>query len=317
MGAPPAAGGIRVAFLGSGAFGVPSAEALQRAFGIVLVITQPDRPAGRGRVPTPTPVAAWAAEQGIETIKTEDVNGSAALELLHARAIDTLVVIAFGQKIGEEVLRGRFAVNLHGSLLPRWRGAAPIQRALMAGDREVGVSVISIAPRMDGGLVYATAATCPGEAETAGELHDRLAALGVEPLMAVVRAHAAGQPLRGCVQDESLATRARKLSRADAWVDLDGPARAAASRINGLSPWPGVDAEVAGRPVKLLRARVAGADGDGGVSGDGGRLEILEVQPSGGRVMPWADFVRGLRGDGGGAADAAQPKVSCARPSGG
>lgn len=293
----------RIAFLGSGAFGIPSAESLHRDYGVALVISQPDRPAGRGRQETPTPVAAWAEGKGIECGRTDDVNGEQLRELLAARAIDTLVIIAFGQKIGPDVLRGRFAVNLHGSLLPRWRGAAPIQRAVMAGDEVVGVSVISIAERMDAGLIYDSASTRVGESETAGELHDRLAVLGVEPLMRVVRQHMAGVALAGTAQDESAATRARKLSRDDAWVDFGQPPRLVAARINGLSPWPGIDAEVEGKPLKILRARAVE------VGAMGEKLELLEVQPPGKRAMPWMDYVRGMRFDA--ACMGREPHLSC------
>jgi len=291
---------LRVAFLGAGAFGVPSLKAIAREYAVELVVSQPDRPAGRGKVPTPTPVSAWAQEHGVPLLKTDDVNGADALAALDEARIDTIVVIAFGQKIGLEVLAGRFAVNLHGSLLPRWRGAAPIQRAVMAGDAVVGVSVISIAPRMDAGVVFDAASTALGENETAGELHDRLSLLGVEPLMRVLRARASGVVPQGEAQVEEQATRARKLSRTDAWVDVGGCARVAAARINGLSPWPGVDAIVAGKSVKLLRARSEAI---------GGELEVLEVQPAGGRVMAWSDFLRGLRWDS--ALSGGDPPIDC------
>jgi methionyl-tRNA formyltransferase len=196
----------RVALLGSGAFAIPSFSALVTTPGIEvpLVVTQPDRPAGRGRVLEPTPVGAWAAGEGLRAIKPEDINAPEWIELLERERIAALAVIAFGQKLSPAVLEGRVACNLHGSLLPRWRGAAPIQRSVMAGDDEVGVTVISIAPRMDAGLVYARVATTIGASETSGDLHDRLAQLGVPAMVDAVQGLVAGTA-HGAVQDESLA----------------------------------------------------------------------------------------------------------------
>lgn len=298
----------RVALLGSGAFAIPSFSALATTPGIEvpLVVTQPDRPAGRGRVLEPTPVGAWAAREGLRVIKPEDINAPEWIELLASERIDALAVIAFGQKLSPAVLDGRVACNLHGSLLPRWRGAAPIQRSVMAGDDEVGVTVISIAARMDAGVVYARVATAIGPSETSGDLHDRLAQLGVPAMVGVVRGLLDGTA-HGTTQDESLATRARKLSRADAWVDLGGSAREACARINGLSPWPGTDCMITAdghqpMPIKLLRCRVVdaslpvGSVATSGVVGCGeGAIEVLEAQVPGGKPMPLADLMRGRR----------------------
>jgi methionyl-tRNA formyltransferase len=298
----------RVALLGSGAFAIPSFSALVATPGIEvpLVITQPDRPAGRGRVLEPTPVGAWAAREGLRVIKPEDINAPEWIELLGREGIVALAVIAFGQKLSPPVLEGRTACNLHGSLLPRWRGAAPIQRSVMAADDEVGVTAISIAPRMDAGLVYARVATTIGPSETSGDLHDRLAQLGVQPMVAVVQGLLAGTA-QGATQDESLATRARKLSRADAWVDLAGSAKQACARVNGLSPWPGTDCTITGdgqapMPIKLLRCRAVdarlpvGSVATSGVVGCGeGAIEVLEAQVPGGKPMPLADLMRGRR----------------------
>ncbi|MBM4111392.1 MAG: methionyl-tRNA formyltransferase [Phycisphaerae bacterium] len=298
----------RVALLGSGAFAIPSFSALIAASGIKVpvVVTQPDRPAGRGRVLEPTPVGAWAAGEGLRVIKPEDINAPEWLDLLKLERIDALAVIAFGQKLSPSVLEGRVACNLHGSLLPRWRGAAPIQRSVMAGDDEVGVTVISIAPRMDAGLVYARVTTTIGASETSGDLHDRLAQLGVSSMVGVVQGLIAGTA-QGSTQDESLATRARRLSRADAWVDLGGSARAVCARINGLSPWPGTDCTITGEgtgpmPIKVLRCRTVDAElpmgtvATHGVVGCGeGAIEVLEAQLPGGKPMPLADLMRGRR----------------------
>ncbi len=308
--------------LGSGAFSVPSFEAIRaRADAlrveIRMVVSQPDRPAGRGRLEQPTPVSEWALSHSLPLIRPANVNGTEPLETIQETKSALFVVVAFGQKLSLELLRGVVAINLHGSLLPAWRGAAPIQRSLMAGDARVGVSVIEVGERMDAGGVFAMAETPRIDGETAGELHDRLAVLGVDALMKVVAQCLAGTA-RARAQDESLATRARKLSRADAWVDFTRTADEVSSRINGLSPWPGVDATIAGHAVAILRARVGGQAGganhgaanaalagevhaageiliDGTVACGTGSVELLEVQAPGSRAVALAAFLNGRR----------------------
>lgn len=292
---------MKLVFLGAGAFGIPSLDSLAREHEIALVVTQPDRPAGRGKVMTPTPIAARAAELGLPVIKPADVNAPEVVAQVRGVGADAWVVIAFGQKLSRELVDGVFAINLHGSVLPAYRGAAPIQRAVMDGCAETGVSVISIAERMDAGLVYATRVRPIGASETADEVHDALALLGPEVLSGVLAAQAASRAA-GAVQDESLATRARKLSKADGTVDLAArDARAARAWINGLNSWPGCTVVIGGLEVKLLRVLEADGGGaepgvvgaDGRVAARTGAIEILEVQPAGGRAMAWGDFVRG------------------------
>lgn len=292
---------MKLVFLGAGAFGIPSLDSLAREHEIALVVTQPDRPAGRGKVMTPTPIAARAAELGLPVIKPADVNAPEVVAQVRGVGADAWAVIAFGQKLSRELVDGVFAINLHGSVLPAYRGAAPIQRAVMDGCAETGVSVISIAERMDAGLVYATRVRPIGASETADEVHDALALLGPEVLSGVLAEQAAGRAA-GAVQDESLATRARKLSKADGTVDLAArDARAARAWINGLNSWPGCTVVIGGLEVKLLRVLEADGGGakpgvvgaDGRVAARTGAIEILEVQPAGGRAMAWGDFVRG------------------------
>ncbi len=313
--------------LGSGEFAVPSFEAIRRraqelGVQIVRVVSQPDRKSGRGLEPCPTPASLWAKSHGLTLLCPQDVNAPNVCSEIRALGVKLFLVIAFGQRISSNLLEGVAAFNLHGSLLPAWRGAAPIQRSLIACDEWVGVSVIGVAERMDAGQVFAAARTAPISAETAGELHDRLALLGVEPLIDTVakwckayrtacespqRAILAQQNLRGIQQDESLATRARKFSRADAWVDFSLSAREVAARINGLSPWPGVDALIDGSPLRLLRAReieslssdpsgTSGCVSAGGIVACGsGKIELIEVQPPGGRPMKLTAFMNGKR----------------------
>ena len=312
-----------VVFLGSGAFGLPALRLLADAGRVALVVSQPDRPAGRGKRMEPTPVSAFAEGRGLPLVRPADCNAPEVRAAILAAAVaasgrasrdgrpqpgPAFVVIAYGQKLSNALLDGMFAVNLHGSVLPRWRGAAPIQRALMEGDAEAGVTVISLAERMDAGLVYAVRTLAVGPRQTSGELHDALSALGPEAIDAVLRAWTAGT-LRGMPQDESRATRARKLSRDDSWVDCTQPARLVRARINGLAPWPGCAVHVAGHPLKVLRAeecgllvpaRDAGTVDESGVvaCGDGFGVRLLEVQPPNGRAMEWGAWRngRGLKG---------------------
>lgn len=292
---------MRIVFLGSGAFGIPTLEALAKRHEVVAVVSQPDKPAGRGKTLTPTPIAARAAELGIPLLKPADVNETAVREAVRGYRADAWVVIAFGQKLSRELLDGVFAINLHGSLLPAYRGAAPIQRAVMDGCAQTGVSVISLAERMDAGLVFATRARAIGARETSDDVHDQLAFLGPEVIEDVLARYAAGS-LVGTEQDESRATRARKLSKSEATVDLAAlDATVARARINGLNSWPGCTVLVGELQVKLLRVEeCASPEGQIGVLGtDGvvrvrtGAIRILEIQPLGGRGMPIAEFLNG------------------------
>src|SRR5438477_7849073 len=208
---------LRILFAGSGEFGAPSLDALMSAgHEIVQVISQPDRPAGRGRELTPTPIARLAIERGLRVMKTGNINQE------KLDAADLLVVIAFGQKIAPQVVNhARLgSVNLHASLLPKYRGAAPINWAIICGEKRTGNSVIRLAQKMDAGAILGQSEVEIGELETAGELHDQLAPDGAELLVKVV-----GELERGMVgereQDEKLATHAPKLNREAAKVDWD------------------------------------------------------------------------------------------------
>lgn len=299
---------MRLVLFGSGEFGLPTFEALAREHEIRLVVTQPDRAAGRGGKITPTAVGAWAEANlgGVEIIKAERVNEESVRERIRGESASAWVVIAFGQKLGRRLVEGRFAINLHGSLLPRWRGAAPIHHAILAGDRVSGVSVITIADRMDAGEVLGCAEMEVPACMTAGELHDALARLGPGVVLRVLRDFEAGR-LSRTPQDETRVTMAPRLTRADAWVDWSQEAEACRRRINGLSPWPGVSVDLSGVRLRLLRAEVVAGRRDappgtvldaraGHVAcGGGTMLRLLEVQPAGGRAMSWEEFANGHR----------------------
>ncbi|HVZ95061.1 MAG TPA: methionyl-tRNA formyltransferase, partial [Phycisphaerales bacterium] len=194
---------MKLLFLGSGEFGLPTLKALAAHHEVLAVVSQPDRPAGRHRRLTPTPIAAWAAEHRSNTplFKPEDINTPDVISRLHALEADAWVVIAFGQKLSRTLVDDRFVINLHASLLPRWRGAAPINHAMLAGDAETGNSVITIAERMDAGFVLGQSKKPITVELTAGELHDLLASDGPALIEQVLAAHA-NHSLRPVTQDE-------------------------------------------------------------------------------------------------------------------
>ncbi|MEM9253200.1 MAG: methionyl-tRNA formyltransferase [Planctomycetota bacterium] len=301
---------LRLAFFGAGAFGLPTLDALHARHDLRLVVSQPSRPAGRKRVLTPTPIAQHAATLGLSVEEVELVNTDAFVERVAALGLDASIVIAFGQKLGEPLIdaMGRLAVNLHGSLLPAYRGAAPIQRAVMNGETTAGVCVIGLAQRMDAGPVYASASLPIEPTETAGELHDRLAELGPQAVTAVLDDLLADR-LNPVVQDESLATRARKLTKADGTVDFDQPAGRVRALINGLNPWPGCRVRWmrgdVDRAVLILRRAAAdgGApaqaepgtilDNRAGVACATGICRPLDIQAPGKPATSIDDFLRG------------------------
>jgi methionyl-tRNA formyltransferase len=292
---------VKLVYFGSGAFGLPTLRRLVAAHDVALVVTQPDRPAGRARRLTPTPVARFADASGLAVIRTADVNDADTVQRVVAAGAEAIVVIAFGQKLGAAVAGEALAINLHASLLPKYRGAAPINWAILNGESETGVSVIAISQRIDAGDVLAREATPIDPMETAGELEERLAEMGPRIVLETLSRHETGD-LHPAPQDDRLASRAPKLAKADGTVGFDQPARSVRSRVHGLTPWPGCTVRLGRQRLKLLRVDVLDvAPGtepgcvrrDGTVACARGCVRLLSVQPPGGKAMTFDAFCRG------------------------
>jgi methionyl-tRNA formyltransferase len=294
---------VRLVYFGSGAFGLPTIDALRREYDIDLVVTQPDRPAGRRRTLTPTPIAAYAADHDLPTIRHERINEPEVIDQIRRLEADAFVVIAYGHKLGPALVGETFAINLHGSLLPKYRGAAPINWAMINGETTTGVTVITLAQTMDAGAILDAASTPIDPMESAGELHERLADLGPLVVLRTLERHARGE-LKPRPQDESKSTRAPKLSKADGTVRFDQPARAVRCRVHGLTPWPGCTIALGERTLKLLRVQEVDPNSPknakpGAVLDDRtiaclpGAVKLLSVQPPGGKSMSFEAYCNG------------------------
>lgn len=299
---------MRIIFCGSGTFAVPTLQALaQSGHEIVGIVTQPPRPAGRGRECTPTPVQTLGEQLGLDVHPTADINAPETIDYLAAREPDVIVVVEFGQFIrGQARATARLdTINLHGSILPKLRGAGPVNWALIRGYERTGLSTFSLVDKMDAGDVYLTAETPIEPMERAGELRQRLANLGPALVLQTLEVMAAGatpQP-----QDPAAATYAPLLKKADGHLDFTQPAREILNRIRGTYPWPGAQACFRRGNGKLMRVTIAQAelaegeaagepgcvDNDECIATGEGRLRIAEIQPAGKREMAWADFHNG------------------------
>lgn len=298
---------MRVVFAGTPDFSVPCLAAC-RASGaeVVAVYTQPDRPAGRGRKLTPSPVKQAALDAGIAVEQPESLRGAEAQAKLAAYAPDLMVVVAYGLILPRAVLATpRLGCwNVHASLLPRWRGAAPIQRAILAGDTETGVGLMQMEAGLDTGPVLIERRTPIARDDTGGSLHDRLAALGAEALAEGLARVLAGETIAATPQAAEGAVYAHKLDKAECALDFTRPAIELERQVRAFDPWPGSDGAIAGERVRiwgahaldattaaapgtLLRADRAGIDLACGT----GVLRITAVQRAGGRRIGAADYV--------------------------
>lgn len=294
-----------IVFAGSPPAAVPSLRALAASqHDLAAVVTRKDSPQGRRRELTPTAVASAADDLGLRTIKANRLAGEATDEVTSLRP-DLGVIVAYGGLVREPLLSApRFGwINLHFSLLPRWRGAAPVQRAIMAGDDLTGASVFQLVPELDAGALFGHATQAIGAHETSGHLLDSLAVSGAELLVRVVDAIADGTArAESQVGDVTLAP---KLALADAQIDFTQHASTVLNQIRGVTPEPGAFTTIDGQRIKVLEAVIARDDAPiepGRLSLVGGRVlagstgtpvELLTVQPSGKKPMPAADWWRG------------------------
>ena len=302
----PLGGPLRVAFAGTPEFARTALDAIAASrHSLVGVWTQPDRPAGRGRKLTSSPVKARALELKLPVHQPEGLKSAAAQQAIRDVRPDVMVVAAYGLILPAAVLAvpQHGCLNIHASLLPRWRGAAPIQRAILAGDTETGVSIMQMDSGLDTGAVLLMRATPIGADDTAGALHDRLAALGAGAIVETLDHLGAMKPVP---QDNSVATYAYKLSKEEARLDWRRSAVELARAVRAYNPWPVAYTQYAGEPLRLWRAvslaraagvepgRVlaAGREGLDVATGDG-VLRILELQPAGGRMQSAAAFANG------------------------
>lgn len=305
---------MNIVYLGSGQFGIPSLEALAASrHKITLVVTQPAQPAGRGRKLTPTPAAKWASEKSIPVIEPVDVNTPDVIEKIKKSSPDLIVVIAFGQKIGAEVrsIPPKGIINVHASLLPKYRGAAPINWALVNGEVETGVTIITVAEKMDAGDMLAQAKIPICWDHTANTLSEDLSKLAAPLLVETIDKIESGNA-QYARQDESQATRAPKMKKSDGCLDFNLPAEVLHRKMSGFWPWPGASAvyqsQKNGKQERVIFAKAEvlrmpnPGDATPGLLDENlnvicgkDRLQILELKPENSRQMIFADFVNGRR----------------------
>jgi methionyl-tRNA formyltransferase len=306
---------LRIAFFGTPEFAVPTLRDIGAAgHNIVAVVTQPDRPRGRGQKPSPEAVKVFAEEHGLRVLQPDRLRDEAFLAALAGVAPDLGVVAAYGKILPAVVLAcPRLGlINVHASLLPRWRGASPIHRAVMAGDPETGVSIMRVVQALDAGGVFARARRPIGPHETSEDVERDLAVLGARLVLPVIDALAAGTATEA-LQDETLATYAPRLTRDDGVIAWAASATAIHNQVRGLHPWPHAVTTLGGARVIVLRTSLApatplpagqaqpgevlaiGRDALIVQAGDGRSIGLLQMQAEGRRALGARDFAAGAR----------------------
>lgn len=290
---------MRVIFMGTPDFSVPALRAIAAKHQVVAVYSQPPRAAGRGQKPRPSPVHRAAEELGLPIRTPERLKSPQDQADFAALQADVAVVVAYGLILPQPVLQAPRlgCLNIHASLLPRWRGAAPIHRAIMAGDAETGVAIMQMEAGLDTGPVLAEARTAIGPGDTTADLHDRLAKMGA----ALITGTLERLPLPAQAQPEQGVTYAHKIDKAEARIDWTRPAMQIDRQIRGLSPFPGAWCLIGDERVKLLRSRLVAGSGIPGTVLSGftiacgeNAVEVLEAQRQGKRPMPAAEILRGM-----------------------
>ncbi len=303
---------MKIVYLGSGEFGIGCLDALaDSAHELVFIVTQRPQPAGRGRKECPTPVSLWAEAHLVPFVETDDVNKPEIIEKIAGYRPDLIVVIAFGQKIGAELINllPKGAINVHASLLPKYRGAAPINWAIINGETKTGNSIITLSDKIDAGQILAQNETQIAPDDTAGSLHDKLARLAVPLLLETVEKIAAGSAVY-TEQDHSKVTLAPKLGKSDGHLDFSEPAKVLALKIRGLWSWPGASANYISKQtnksarVTIAMAQVVASSNPAGlpvgtldenlniICGDSA-LRVTRIKPSGSALMDFKSFVNG------------------------
>jgi len=298
----------RIVFMGSPEFALPSLQALAARYPVVGVVTQPDRPAGRGRSASPPPVKKLAESLGLPLIQPEHLKEPTVMQQLLSWKPDLIIVAAFGQILRPAVLDlpPWGCLNVHASLLPRWRGAAPAQAAILQGDDETGVTIMKMDPGVDTGPILSQRSLPIQPDDTGGSLASHLAELGAKTLLDTLPAYLDGS-LQPRPQDDSLATYAPMLKKEDGALDFSQPAEALARKVRAYNPWPGAYTLWQGQPLKIHRACPLGTEaappgsrtthaGLPAVGTPEGLLLLEEVQPAGKRPMSGKDFLLGARG---------------------
>jgi methionyl-tRNA formyltransferase len=299
--------GLRLVFAGTPEFSVPCLEACRTSGArVVAVYTQPDRPAGRGRKLTPSPVKQAALAAGITVEQPESLRSTEAQQTLAAYRPDLLVVVAYGLILPRKVLAiPRLGCwNVHASLLPRWRGAAPIQRAILAGDSESGVDLMQMEAGLDTGPVLLERRTPIARADTGGSLHDRLSALGADVLAEGLRRVLAGETLATTAQPDAGVMYAHKLDKAEAKLDFNRSAVELERQVRAFDPWPVAEGEIAGEPLRIWVAQAIELDHHAApgeviaASREGidlacghGALRITALQRAGGKRIGAVDYL--------------------------
>ncbi|MFZ2755136.1 MAG: methionyl-tRNA formyltransferase [Lysobacteraceae bacterium] len=301
---------MRIIFAGTPAFAVPCLRAAARHNEVVAVYTQPDRPAGRGRALTASPVKLEALQRGIEVLQPETLKKQVSRDALRALEPNIMIVVAYGLILPQSILDiPKYGCwNVHASLLPRWRGAAPIQRAIEAGDTETGVCLMQMEKGLDTGPVLLSQSLAIGEQETGGQLHDRLSELGAQVLADGLGLLRVGIVPVARAQPDAGVTYAHKLDKHEAKLDWSQPAVTLANKVRAFNPWPVAEAGLAGDRVRIHGAvalaivhgkapgtvLAAGRDGIDIACGDGA-LRIRTLQREGGKAITAADYLNARR----------------------